>query len=98
MIEIDVFASDVFPTRVGVNRDDVGGWGHIAVFPTRVGVNRRGEISTHASYVFPTRVGVNRHVQIQARCQIRFPHPRGGEPKVVAEVVEVEEFSPPAWG
>ncbi len=46
----------------------------------------------------PTRVGVNRCEQNSHRHKDGYPHTRGGEPGLVAQIEVLGEISPHAWG
>ena len=51
-----------------------------------------------ASGAFPTRVGMNRIVIQSSTRGVRFPHPRGDEPRFLIGEKSLRQLSPPAWG
>ena len=56
------FASEVFPTHVGMNRvSPPASFSILFVFPTHVGMNRLFDLALFGgALVFPTHVGMNR--------------------------------------
>ena len=94
----------VFPTRVGVYREAAGKSDYNqGVFPTRVGVYRVDEYGGMPMNEFSPHAwgctGKPQQAVVGARGKpLRFPHTRGGVPRMIVAASLLLLFSPHAWG
>ena len=89
----------VFPTRVGMNRLDLGQ----EQVSERVPHTRGDEpaaltVIFQVPDVFPTRVGMNRVEWAGTSARTRVPHTRGDEPRTTKIISHLNLCSPHAWG
>ena len=90
---------EVFPTGVGVDRDNVA-WPEMAMMfsPQAWGWTDILPFDFEVFIVFPTGVGVDRGNCFRENNQARFPHRRGGGPFWELRDYMAKTFSPQAWG